>query len=546
MAFELVMTTPPHAAGGSAADRDSGADLPYAGKDETERALREAEERYRLLADNVQDMISLHDHTGTFLYASPSASRLLGVDPAELIGRSVYDLVEPDDVNVLLAAHEDILRREGRQPAAFRARRADGSLGWFETTARMVTHEESDEPWRIIAVTRDITERRAFEQQLMQSQKMEALGRLAGGVAHDFNNVLTAISGHAELLTGMLPDGTPERQNAEHIREAALRAAALTRQLLTFGRGDNRDVRVSDLNSVILGLQPMLIRLLGNDITLRLELEPELVGVQCDPSRLEQIVVNLSVNARDAMPGGGLLRIATANASAPIGVEEAGTDTVLLVVEDDGEGMDAGVLERAFEPFFTTKPPGKGTGLGLSTVYSIIEQIGGTISVDSTPGTGTRVSMHLPGAGTPADTTADGRQTPAGALHGSETILIAEDDAGVRAFMLGTLQRYGYRVLTASDGADALDLFRTRHRDIDMLVTDVNMPHLKGPELVRILDQSGWNVPVLYVSGFTADSLSVEEFAPTRTFLAKPFTPADLAQAVRSLLRTAEMTAEQA
>jgi two-component system, cell cycle sensor histidine kinase and response regulator CckA len=503
-----------------------------------ERELDETEQRYRLLADNVQDMISLHDHTGTFIYASPSARRLLGVAPEDLIGRSVYELIEPADVSVLLGAHDDIMRREGHHPAVFRVTRANGTVGWFESTARMVTRPGSNEPWRIIAVTRDITERRAVEQQLMRSQKMEALGRLAGGVAHDFNNVLTAIAGHAELLIAGLPSGTRERENAEHIREAAQRAAGLTRQLLTFGRGEALDARVTDLNAVILDLQPMLARLLSDDVVLQLDLDPALAGVRCEASRLEQIVINLAVNARDAMPGGGALSIRTANVELdadPVAGLAAGR-YVRLVVCDDGEGMDAAVAARAFEPFFTTKPPGVGTGLGLSTVYSIVSQTGGTIALDTAPGEGSCFRIHLPGTTEAVHTTADGRLSPAGSLNGTETILVAEDDEGVRAFILGTLQRYGYHVIPVADGAQAVDLFRARGAEIDLVVTDVNMPHMKGPDMVRMLEGTGWDVPVLYISGFTADSLALDEVNASRAFLAKPFRPVDLAQAVRGLL----------
>ncbi|CAN5635439.1 hypothetical protein BH23GEM10_BH23GEM10_02430 [soil metagenome] len=505
---------------------------------ETERALREAEERYGLLAGNVHDMISLHDPTGVFIYASPSAYALLGMHPVELIGRSVYDLIEPDDVAAVVTAHETIMRREGRQPATFRARRADGSIGWFESTARMITRDDSDEPWRIVAVTRDVTERREFESQIMQAHKMEALGTLAGGIAHDFSNVLTVIGGHAELLTAALSDRPKERANAEHIREAAQRGSALTRQLLSFGRGRPRDMRITDLNALILELQPMLSRLIGDDIELHLDLDPDLAGVRCEPSELEQIVVNLAANARDAMAAGGRLSLRTQNAtideSALIELEPG--PYVLLTVADTGTGIEPDIVARVFEPFFTTKADGAGTGLGLSTVYTITTQAGGRVEIESTPGVGTQFSLHLPGHAGPADVTPDGRHAPAAALRGTETVMVAEDDAGVRALVVAALERYGYRVMTAVDGMQALELFHTYGHLIDIVVTDVNMPELKGPELVRILTDEGTTLPVLYMSGYTAESLALDELAPRRAFLAKPFTPVELAQAVRMLL----------
>lgn len=505
---------------------------------ETERALREAEERYDLLADNVHDMISLHDPTGVFIYASPSAYALLGMHPVELIGRSVYDLVEPDDVAMVVTAHETIMRREGRQPATFRARRADGSVGWFESTARMITRDDSDEPWRIVAVTRDVTERREFEGQVMQAHKMEALGRLAGGIAHDFSNVLTVIGGHAELLAAALADRPKERSNAEHIREAAQRGSALTRQLLTFGRGRPRDMRITDLNAIILELQPMLSRMIGDDIKLKLDLDPDLTGVRCEPSELEQIVVNLAANARDAMIEGGRLSVRTQNVTIDESalIELAPGPYVLLSVTDTGTGIEPDIIARVFEPFFTTKPEGVGTGLGLSTVYTITSQAGGRVEIDSTPGVGTQFRLHLPGHSGPANITPDGRHAPAAALRGTETVMVAEDDAGVRALAVAALERYGYRVMTAVDGMQALELFRTYGHLIDLVVTDVNMPELKGPELVRILTDEGTTLPVLYISGYTAESLVLDDLAPHRAFLAKPFTPVELAQALRALL----------
>lgn len=505
---------------------------------ETERALREAEERYGLLASNVHDMISLHDPTGVFIYASPSAYALLGMHPVELIGRSVYDLVEPDDVATVVTAHETIMRREGRQPATFRARRADGSVGWFESTARMITRESSSEPWRIVAVTRDVTERREFESQMMQAHKMEALGRLAGGIAHDFSNVLTVIVGHAELLATTLADRPKERANAEHIREAAQRGSALTRQLLSFGRGRPRDMRITDLNAVILELQPMLTRMIGDDIELDLDLDPDLAGVRCEPSELEQIVVNLGANARDAMAAGGRLSLRTQN----VNVDETALieldpgPYVLVTVADTGTGMEPGTVARAFEPFFTTKLDGAGTGLGLSTVYTITSQAGGRVEIESAPGAGTQFKLYLPGHSGPVDVTPDGRHAPAATLRGTETVMVAEDDAGVRALAVAALERFGYRVMTAVDGMQALELFRTYGHLIDIVVTDVNMPELKGPELVRILTDEGTTLPVLYMSGYSAESLVLDDLAPHRAFLAKPFTPVELAQALRGLL----------
>lgn len=504
----------------------------------TEAALRETEARYRLFADNVHDLISLHDQEGVFLYASPSAEEFLGYEPRDLIGRSVYDLVVPDDIETLRAAHMAIARREGRFPAVYRAQRRDGSVIWCETTARMAMDDATGAPWRIVAVTRDITERRAFEQHLMQSQKMEALGRLAGGIAHDFNNVLTVIAGHAELLTGRLADRTVERDHAEFIREAAFRAASLTRQLLSFGRGEGRDMQLTDVNATVLDVQPMLARLIGADIDLAVDLEPRLRAIRCEAAALEQVLVNLVVNARDAMPQGGRIAIGTSNTTLADG-ERAGLPGgayVQLTVSDTGTGMERDVAARAFEPFYTTKAPDAGTGLGLSTVYSIMRQVRGDVLLDTSPGHGTTLRLLFPGHEMPAESAPQARAQRGTKPEGSETVLVAEDDAGVRALVVAALQRYGYRVMAAVDGIQALELFSTYGHLVDIVVTDVNMPELKGPELVRILTEDGARLPVLFISGFTAEALSLSQMPPRHAFLAKPFSPLELAGAVRRLL----------
>jgi two-component system, cell cycle sensor histidine kinase and response regulator CckA len=504
---------------------------------DNDRALRELQERYNLLAEHALDMISLHDTAGRFLYASPSAGTLLGYHPVELVGQSVYEVIESEDVPALRAAHEAIMAREGRGPAVFRAQRRDGSTGWFETTARMVTHPETGEPWRIVGVTRDITERRAVEQHLMQAQKMEALGRLADGIAHDFNNVLTVIGGHAELLSHRLGDA-PERKSAEHIREAAVRAASLTTQLMSFGRGAPQQLRLLDPNELLLELQPLLVRVLGGRATLSLELAPGLLGIRADLASLRQVLVNLMTNAREAISGEGPeghVRVTTRNRRL-----EQGEDPVLpageyvdITVRDDGRGMTPDVALRIFEPFFTTKRSG-GAGLGLSTAYSDVRSAGGDISVETAPGRGAAFTLLYPAVGVPAPGTANERVIT-GQLAGTETILVAEDDPGVRSLVVATLERHGYSVVAAADGRQALDLYRTHAPAIDMIVTDVNMPAMTGTELARSVSAAGESLPILFISGFTADAFPFIE-AEQRMFLAKPFTPVQLAQAVAHAL----------
>ena len=505
----------------------------------TRAALQKMEERYRLFADNVHDLISLHDQEGAFLYVSPSVGEFLGYEPLELIGRSVYEIVVEDDIAVLRAAHEAIARRDGRGPAVYRVRRSDGAVIWCETTARVAMDEATGAPWRIVAVTRDITARHDMEQQLQQSQKMEALGRLAGGIAHDFNNVLTVIAGHAELLTGCLDEDTTERDHAEFIREAAHRAAMLTRQLLSFGRGRGRNLQQTDLNGSILEVQPMLARLIGSGIDLVHQLEPDLLAVRCDPAGIEQVLVNLAVNARDAMPDGGTLSFHTANIAIgdADGTSLPSGSYVQLTVEDTGIGMTSDVAARAFEPFFSTRDSDEGTGLGLSTVYSIMRQVSGHVSVRTSPGAGATFTLLFPGHEPAAEDDRDGPAQPNADLHGSGTILVAEDDPGVRALIVATLQRYGYQVMAAVNGRQALELFHTYGHVIDAIVTDVNMPELKGPELVHAVSATGATLPVLYISGFTAEALRLRDTAPRHAFLAKPFAPMDLARALLRLRR---------
>jgi two-component system, cell cycle sensor histidine kinase and response regulator CckA len=505
---------------------------------EAERALRDVQERYALLAENVQDMISLHDTDGTFLYASPSAVSVLGYHPVEIVGRTVYDLVDPEDVAMLRAAHAAIMKREGRGPALFRARHRDGSQRWMETAARMVEHPETGEPWRIVGATRDISERRSFERHLMQSQKMEALGRLAGGIAHDFNNALTVIGGHADLLMTQLGDA-PTRKQAEYIREAALRASALTSQLQSFGRSAPQEMRVLDANALILEMQPLLLRVLGADVTLTLELDPKLRTLRADPTSLRQVLMNLAVNSREAMPperGGGHVSIITQNtrlhegehASLPAG------DYVAITVGDDGRGMPAAVSEHIFEPFYTTKHHVEGAGLGLSAAYAEVRGTGGDISVESTPGAGTAVTLLLPSSELAPSWTPEDRVVTED-LSGTETILVAEDDAGVRSLIVATLERHGYSVMTAVDGRQALEVFRTYGHLVDLIVTDVNMPELSGPELARNVAETHPDLAVLFISGFTSDAIPFSD-AENRSFLPKPFTPVQLAQSVSRCL----------
>ena len=388
----------------------------------------------------------------------------------------------------------------------------------------------------------DVTEHRRLEEQLRHAQKMEAIGRLAGGVAHDFNNLLTAIIGFSELVLARMRSDDPMRGNLEEIRKAADRATALTRQLLAFGKRQVMRPRVLDVNAVVADLDRLLRRLIGEDVALATRAAPEPALVLADPGQLEQVIVNLVVNARDAMPTGGAVTIETATvdldedaATGPSGAKPG--PYVRLSVGDTGIGMDAATQAHLFEPFFTTKMSGKGTGLGLSTVYGIVTQSGGHIAVDSEPGRGAVFLIYLPQVLGVAEAV-EGARPAAGPLDGSETILIVEDEDGVRALVRHVLAQRGYTMLEASSQCEA-DRVEAGHRGvIDLLVTDVVMPGVRGPELAkRMLDRRP-GLKVLYMSGYSEEMMASGDLAAAGVaFLQKPFTPTELAGKIREVLK---------
>ena len=382
---------------------------------------------------------------------------------------------------------------------------------------------------------------RHSQEQLRQAQKMEAVGRLAGGVAHDFNNLLSAILSFNEMVLADLPDPHPSRDDVEQIRQAGLRAAELTRQLLAFSRRQLLQFRTTSLNTVVGGVDRMLRRVIGEDIELRTELAPDLGFARADPNQLEQVVMNLAVNARDAMPSGGTLTLSTAN------VEVRGSDRganaglrpgryVTLAVADTGVGMTPDVQERIFEPFFTTKGPGHGTGLGLSTVYGIVAQSGGQVFVASAPGAGSTFTIYLPAHAADAEPVVTPTAPPA--VHrGAETVLLVEDEDLVRQLTHEILRRNGYRVLEACDGVAALALLREHPGTIDLLLTDVVMPRMSGHELVEQARPLRPGMQILYVSGYSEEAIARQgQLTEGIELLAKPFTPSALTAKIRQLL----------
>jgi two-component system, cell cycle sensor histidine kinase and response regulator CckA len=382
-------------------------------------------------------------------------------------------------------------------------------------------------------------EQRQLRTDLRQAQRMEAIGRLAGGIAHDFNNLLTIILGYSDVAIDQLRESDPLREIVEEIRKASLRAAALTRQLLAFSRKQVLRPAVLQLNGLVSELEKMLGRLIGEDIELVVQLDEELWPVLADPGQMEQVLLNLAVNARDAMPQGGTLRIETANAqngdSATRLPTTRGSESVVLTVSDTGMGMSRETLAHIFEPFFTTKKPEQGTGLGLATVYGIVKQSGGHVTVESELGRGTTFKVYLP-----RHDKADGLEGDAGArsnLQGKETILLVEDDDAVRTLAHSSLEKHGYRVLVAADGEEALRLAQRKEEPIDLLATDVIMPHLGGHELAQRLAAHRPGMKVLYLSGYMDDAVVRQGLVQNRVpFLQKPYAPQELVSKVREVL----------
>jgi signal transduction histidine kinase/CheY-like chemotaxis protein len=393
------------------------------------------------------------------------------------------------------------------------------------------------------SVVTDLTAYKQLEKQLLHAQKMEAVGRLAGGVAHDFNNILTAVSGFGQfVLAELIATGSDAaRGDMEEVLSAAQRAAALTRQLLAFSRQQVLQPRVLDLNAVVAGLTPMLARLIGTDIQLQTIRPSTLGAVKADPSQLEQVIANLVLNARDAMPNGGLVVIETADVelSADYAADREGIlagPYVMLAVTDSGVGMDASTRSRAFDPFFTTKEPGSGTGLGLSTVYGIVKQSGGSIEVYSEPGHGTAFKVYLPRCFERADAATPARSVAA-VPNGQATLLVVDDDPQVLAASRRALERAGYVVLSANNGWEALAMARLHGKSVDLVITDLVMPEMGGRELARQLTAERPEIRLLFTSGYTAEAMNQKAILdPSDAFLGKPFTPDGLLRAVHGIL----------
>lgn len=507
-----------------------------------EELLQKSELKFRTIFERVAVGIALVSIDGQLLESNPALQEMLGYGEEELRKRVFNKFMHPDDAAIdvdldgeLIAGKRDHYQIEKRFI------RKDGGVIWGQLSVSLVRGEKGERPFTICMVE-DITERKRLETQFFQSQKMETIGRLAGRIAHDFNNLLTVIKGYTQLSLNQIQEGDPCRENIEEIKGAAERAAELTNQLLAFSRRQILDMKVLDLNTIVRGLEKMMGRIIGEDIEMFTVLDDHLGRVKTDPGQIEQVILNLVVNARDAMPSGGKLAIETANvvldeayARAHIGVTPG--NYVMLSVSDTGCGMSPEIKELIFEPFFTTKEEGKGTGLGLSTIYGIVKQSGGTIWVYSEPRRGTTFKIYLPRV--EEETGAPPMQDdPEHLPRGNETVLVVEDDSSLRALAAHVLRYQGYKVLEATNGDEAIAIARENIQGkIHLLLTDVVMPHMGGRELVKRMKTLHSGIRVLFISGYTDHAITHHAgLKPGTPFLQKPFSPTALAKKVREVL----------
>lgn len=513
--------------------------------DVTERKLAEqqlikSEERYRDLVENAHDIIYSHDLQGNYTSINEAGERITGYSRQETLRMNVSDTVAPEFLDLARGMIAAKLRGEESTAYEIELLAKDGRRICLEVNTKLTLQD--GEPVGIQGIARDVSSRKHLEEQLMQAQKLESVGRLAGGIAHDFNNMLTAINGYSDLTLRQLPEEHKVRHNIEEIKKAGERSAQLTNQLLAFSRRQLLQPEVVVLNEVLADTTEILRRVIGEDIQLVTNLPAGVGSVKVDRGQLSQIIMNLSVNARDAMPDGGELSIGTENiffdseyAKAHPGVMPGAY--VKLSVSDNGTGIDYADLQHIFEPFFTTKKVGKGTGLGLATVYGIVKQSGGHISVASVIGSGTTFDIVLPRVVESPGVASVPRKEVVPLAVGPETILLVEDEEMVRALLKETLEACRYKVIEASDGVAALAIGESLSEPIHLLITDVVMPHMGGRELAERLGKLMPDMPVLFVSGYTDDTYVRESVLEAGVnFIQKPFTLESISLRVREIL----------
>jgi two-component system, cell cycle sensor histidine kinase and response regulator CckA len=512
---------------------------------QTHRQLNEQYELFRLIGESVADMIAVVDMDGRRLYNSPSYQRVLGYSAEELEGTASFEQIHPDDRPLVKEAAQEARRTGVGRKLEYRFRHKDGTWRILESMASVIRND-AGEPARMIIVNRDITERRQAEKelrenQLRQTQKMEALGRLSGGIAHDFNNLLGVIIGYTDVLEVPLIEEELRFKSVREIKKAGQRAASLTRQLLAFSRQQVLEPKVLDLNVVVADVEKMLRRVIGEDIELITRLGTSLGRVMADQGQIEQVIMNLAANARDAMPNGGRLTIETANVkldetTVPQAPEARRGPYVLLSVSDSGIGMDTETQAHIFEPFFTTKERGRGTGLGLATVYGVVKQSNGYIEVSSEPAKGTQFKIYLPLVEGEVQATSPEVIEPQFAQNG-ETILLVEDEESLRCVTRDLLVQHGYDVIEADSGAQGLEIARHHQSSIHLMLTDVVMPGMNGPTLARNLAECHPETKVLFMSGYTDHTIDRHGvLEPGVLLLEKPYTREALTRKVRAAL----------
>ncbi len=514
-----------------------------------EEAAREAEVRHRILIDTIPDLVWLKDQNGVFLSCNPTFERFFGAKESEIVGKTDYDFVDESLADSFRLHDQMAMEADGPSiNEEWLTFSDDGYHGLFETIKTPMRDVDGN-LIGVLGIARDITarvkaekEKQKLETQLMQSLKMEAIGKLAGGIAHDFNNLLTTIIGYADFALDETGENKSLYNEIEEIRKAGRQAATLTRQLLTFSRKQIIQPQVLSLNDILENMENMIHRTIGEDIEFKTIFEPNLWAVKMDPGQIEQILMNLVVNARDAMPDGGKLTVKTANVELDEvyfqnhGVENMPGYYAMLAITDTGTGMDENTRNHIFDPFFTTKEMGHGTGLGLSTVYGIVKQNNGHIWVYSEPGKGTIFKLHFPRiAGDEASEF--GEQADENRLKGSETILVAEDNEKLLKLTQRMLESYGYKVLTAQNATEAMETFNRGSGSIHLLLTDVVMPGMNGRKLAEHIQSKNPTVKIIYMSGYTDDTISKHGILHDDIeFIEKPFSQKDLGIKVKEVL----------
>ena len=503
--------------------------------------LAHREEWFRSLIENASDMIFQVTGEAVIEYASPSVWRLLGYDHTALIGRSGFEFMHPDDVPTVADALRRSLAHDDTVPTVVpvRVRHAQGEYLPLEGVSRPYVDRDGGE--RLIVALRDVRERQRLEHELTGARRLEAIGRLAGGVAHDFNNLLTAVAGNVTLLKLKAAEQPGLPEHLDEIEQSVQRGAELTRRLLAFARQQVIEPRTLHIAAQLLELDRLLRRLLGDQILFDMDLPPGLWSIRADPTAFEQILVNLAVNARDAMPRGGTFRITARNlaigASGHESLNLAKGEWLRLDVEDTGTGIPHALLERIFEPFFTTKESSGGTGLGLATVYGAVTQMGGQIRVDSVEGRGTTFSLFFPRVVAPSEASVAPQKAPLPRALPGETILLMEDEAPVRDVTAKLLRRLGYEVIAAEDGETGVELAAAREGPIALVISDIVMPGIHGDTACARIRERRPDVPVLFISGFSLEALRWQHGMPAGAkLLSKPYSLDDLAHAVRQMI----------